>query len=118
MSKYNAPFNFTINPYGSHYGYEDMAKCLRGKVDNFAEAVTIVLEFAKKVRNSIVGVAEDNEYGEPRKPFVEVPIHELETYVSTLDTNKKYRYVICETAYEKGKLHYVTWFEGKYLPDI
>jgi hypothetical protein len=116
MSKYNAPFNFNISPYGSHYGYEDMAKCLRGKINSFIEGVPIVLEFAKKVRNSIVGVAEDNIYGEPYKPFVEVPIYELETYVSQLDASKKYRYVICETEYEKGKLHYVTWFEGKYRP--
>lgn len=111
------PFNFSIRPT-YHYGYEDMAKSMRGKINSFVEGIPIVLEFIKKIRNPRVGIAEVSKYNDPIKSWTNVSFEELTSYCSKLDDSKNYVFVISETEYEKGTLHVVTGFEGRFYKPL
>ena len=116
MSTY-VPSNFTIRPT-YNYGYFDMAKSMNGKITNFSEGIPIVLEFIKKIRNPKVGISEVSTRSEPIKSWTDVPFEELTSYCSKLDDSKNYVFVISETAYEKGTLHIVTQFEGRFYKPL
>ncbi len=113
MSTY-IPFNFTIRPT-YHYGYTDMAKSMNGRISSFAEGIPIVLEFIKKIRNPTVGISEVSDRYDPIQSWTNVPFEELTSYCVKLDSGKNYVFVISETTYEKGTLHVVTQFEGRYF---
>jgi hypothetical protein len=95
-----------------------MAKSMRGKINSFVEGIPIVLEFIKKIRNPRVGIAEVSKYNDPIKSWTNVSFEELTSYCSKLDDSKNYVFVISETEYEKGTLHVVTGFEGRFYKPL
>ena len=63
-------------------------------------------------------VAHMKKYNDPIKSWTDVPFGELTSYCSKLDDSKNYVFVISETEYEKGTLHIVTQFEGRFYKPL
>jgi hypothetical protein len=109
------PLNFSITPYGSNYGWEDIGKCPRGRISKFIEAIPFVKEFIKKISEPEICVVEeskDKNFGPA------INIEDLESHISSLDSTKKYEILIFETVFEHGRKYFVRSFKTRYLPDL